>query len=362
MDKYQIDCLIIGGGVAGLASAKFLSKEFKKTYLIEKNKYLGMETSSRNSEVIHAGIYYQKNSLKSELCLKGKKMLYQYLKERNINFNNCGKYIVATNEEEEDTLESIRLNAMDCGLKDLSYEHNLKKMYPFLEVKNSIFSPSSGIFDSHEYFKSLEKDFCDNGGQVLVGNECIEVEEVNDFFEIKIKDLNNDLYYIFQTKYLINAAGIYSGKIAKLLDKNRKIEIQYIKGEYYNYSGKEKIDHLIYPVPGKLSLGLHATLDLGNGIRFGPSAVEIKKIDYGVHEENKEDFLKSLQQYWPSIQGSQLSPDYSGIRAKIRGAEDFDLEKLDKKNKVAINIIGYISPGLTSSLALGEKIVDLVKN
>ena len=135
MDKYQIDCLIIGGGVAGLASAKFLSKEFKKTYLIEKNKYLGMETSSRNSEVIHAGIYYQKNSLKSELCLKGKKMLYQYLKERNINFNNCGKYIVATNEEEEDTLESIRLNAMDCGLKDLSYEHNLKKMYPFLEVK-----------------------------------------------------------------------------------------------------------------------------------------------------------------------------------------------------------------------------------
>ena len=140
MDKYQIDCLIIGGGVAGLASAKFLSKEFKKTYLIEKNKYLGMETSSRNSEVIHAGIYYQKNSLKSELCLKGKKMLYQYLKERNINFNNCGKYIVATNEEEEDTLESIRLNAMDCGLKDLSYEHNLKKMYPFLEVKNSIFS------------------------------------------------------------------------------------------------------------------------------------------------------------------------------------------------------------------------------
>ena len=118
MDKYEVDCLIIGGGVAGLAAAKFLSQEFHKTYLIERNNFLGMETSSRNSEVIHAGIYYKKNSLKSELCLKGKNMLYEYLTEKNIDFNNCGKYIVATNQEESDSLEAIRLNAVECGLED----------------------------------------------------------------------------------------------------------------------------------------------------------------------------------------------------------------------------------------------------
>ena len=362
MDKYKVDCLIIGGGVAGLAAAKFLSQEFDKTYLIERNNFLGMETSSRNSEVIHAGIYYKKNSLKSELCLKGKHMLYEYLTEKNIDFNNCGKYIVATNQEESDSLESIRLNAVECGLEDLTYELNLKKMYPFLNVKNSIFSPSSGIFDSHEYFKALEKDFCDNKGTVLLGNECLEIEEANDCFEVKIKDLNNDLIYILQTKYLINAAGIFSAEIAKLIDKTRQLDIQYIKGEYYSYSGKEQINHLIYPVPGKLSLGLHATLDLGRGIKFGPSAVETKKLDYKVEEENKKDFLKSLQHYWPSILESNLAPDYSGIRAKVRGAEDFNIEKLETKNKTAINIIGYISPGLTSSLALGKKIVDLIKS
>tara|TARA_A100001015_G_scaffold113649_1_gene126281 strand:- start:7304 stop:8392 length:1089 start_codon:yes stop_codon:yes gene_type:complete len=362
MDKYEVDCLIIGGGVAGLASAKFLAKEFKKTYLIERNNFLGMETSSRNSEVIHAGMYYKKNSLKSELCLKGKKMLYRYLAEKNINFNNCGKYIVATNEDECEKLEKIRLNAIDCGLEDLVYEPNLNKIYPFLKVENSIFSPSSGIFNSHEYFKALEKDFCDAEGLVLLGNECLEIEEVNDYFEVKIKDLNNDLIYILRTKCLINAAGIHSSEIAKLIDKSRDIDVQYIKGEYYNYSGKEKINHLIYPVPGKLSLGLHATIDLGKGIKFGPSAVETKNLNYKVEEKNKMDFVRSLQKYWPSIKEIDLSPNYSGIRAKERGAEDFGLEKIDKTNKIAINILSYISPGLTSSMALGKKILNLVKS
>ena len=362
MDKYKVDCLVIGGGVAGLASAKFLSQEFNKTYLIEKNNYLGMETSSRNSEVIHAGIYYKKNSLKSELCLKGKKMLYKYLAQKNIDFNNCGKYIVATNREESEKLEKIRLNALDCGLEDLVYEPNLKKIYPFLKVKNSIFSPSSGIFNSHEYFKALEKDFCETGGLVLLGNECLNIEELDDYFEITIKDLNNDLIYILQTKCLINAAGIYSAKVANLIDKSREIDIQYIKGEYYNYSGREKINHLIYPVPNKLSLGLHATIDLGSGIKFGPSAIEVQTLNYEVEEINKINFVQSLQHYWPSIEEKKLSPDYSGIRAKIRGSEDFNIEKFDFKGKIVINIIGYISPGLTASLALGEKISNLVKS
>tara|TARA_A100001011_G_scaffold391642_1_gene477546 strand:+ start:570 stop:1652 length:1083 start_codon:yes stop_codon:yes gene_type:complete len=356
VDKFEIDCLIIGGGVAGLASAKYLSNKFKKIFLIEKNNHLGMETSSRNSEVVHAGIYYKKDSLKSKFCLKGKYLLYDYLLNNNISFLRCGKYIVSTNQEESEKLEKIRLNAVECGLEDLNYEKSLKKTYPFLKVLNSIFSPSSGIFDSHSFLKSLESDFVSNGGQVLLGNKCKDISDNDQFFEVLVSDQNNNLQYIFKTKHLINAAGIASSNVANMIDKSKKFDTQLIKGEYYSYKGKEKLNHLIYPIPSKYSLGLHATIDLGKGIRFGPSAIETDSLDYEVEIKNKINFINSIKKYWPNIDENNLHPDYSGIRAKIRGKEDFSIDKIFSKEKIAINIVGYISPGLTSSLALGEYI------
>ena len=354
MEKFKIDCLIIGGGVAGLACAKYLSENFKEIYLIEKNNDVGIETSSRNSEVIHAGIYYKKNSLKSKLCIRGKELLYEYLKFKNISFIKCGKYIVSTSEQETEKLCEIKKNAFLCGVDDIKFEESSIKKYPFINSKASLFSPSSGIFDSTSYMASLRFDFEESGGITLLGNECVKIEIEDSFFRVFIKDKNNNQDFILETKYLINAAGLQSIEIANQLNEKTIYEIDLIKGEYYSYLGKEKLEHLIYPLPNKESLGIHATIDLGNGIRFGPSAYRVISENYSVDDDYRNEFYLSINNYWPNIDKNLLYPDYSGIRAKVKGEEDFLLDVKRFKNKLAINILGYISPGLTSSLALGE--------
>ncbi len=361
MDKFNIDCLIIGGGVAGLSCAKYLSEEFKEIYLIEKNNDLGAETSSRNSEVIHAGIYYKKDSLKSKLCIRGKELLYEYLESKDISYTKCGKYIVSTSHEETEKLNEIQKNAALCGLDDLTFMDTSIKKYPFLNSRASLFSPSSGIFDSGSYMASLKLDFEQKGGTTLLGNECLKIEHEDSFFKVFIKDKNNDQEFIIETKYLINAGGLQSIEIANQIDAKKKYEIDLIKGEYYSYQGKERLEHLIYPIPKKESLGIHATIDLGKGIRFGPSAYRVINKNYSIDNSCKEDFYSAISSYWPNIDKNLLYPDYSGIRAKVKGEEDFVIDIKNFKNKLAVNILGYISPGLTSSLALGEFINTSIK-
>ena len=362
MENFKTDCLIIGGGVAGIACAKHLAQKYDDIYLIEKNNALGLETSSRNSEVIHAGIYYKKNSLKSKLCIRGKELLYKYLDFKNIPYTKCGKYIVATQEKEIEKLEEIKKNADSCGVDDLEFNENIKKIYPFINSKASLFSPSSGIFDSSSYISALRFDFEQDGGTILFGNECTKIENEDSFFRVFINDINNDQKYIFETKNLINAAGIGSINIANQISEKDLYQIDLIKGEYYSYQGKEKLEHLIYPLPNKESLGIHATIDLGKGIRFGPSAYRIKNEDYSINLKHKEDFLNSINKYWPNINSESLYPDYSGIRAKVKGENDFIIDVKNFTTKTAINILGYISPGLTSSFALGEYVKSLLND
>ncbi len=362
MEKFETKCLIIGGGVAGIAIARSLSKEFKDIYLIEKNNSLGLETSSRNSEVIHAGIYYQPNSLKSKLCLRGKNLLYEYLSKNNISFNKCGKLIVSSNESEAESLDKIKNNAFECGIDDLSFDTQIIKQYPFLKSHTSLFSPSTGIFDSGSFISSLEREFEKNGGTILFGNKCMSVEKEDSFFNIHVIDLNNNIEFIIQTKTLINAAGISSVEIANSILEEKKYQVDYIKGDYYNYKGKEKLEHLIYPLPGKDSLGIHATIDLGKGIRFGPSAYKVESEDYSINSDKKEDFYNSVISYWPKLKREDLLPDYSGIRAKIKNFDDFEIKINNIDDKIIVNILGYISPGLTSSLALGEYIQSAMKD
>jgi L-2-hydroxyglutarate oxidase LhgO len=361
MEKFKIDCLVIGGGVSGVATASYLSKNFKNIYLIEKNNTLGQETSSRNSEVIHAGIYYKKNSLKSKFCLRGKELLYEYLDQKKIQYNKCGKLIVSSAAEEEG-LEKLRINAEECGLDDLEFNNSIIKNYPFIKSHASLFSPSTGIFDSGSYISSLKLDFEERGGTILLGNQCLNIELEDKFFNVHIKDLNNNLDYIFQTKVLINAAGITSCNIANTIHEKEVFEVEFIKGEYYTYLGPETLNHLIYPMPSKDSLGIHATIDLGKGIRFGPSAFHVQDEDYSIDTDQKDSFYNSITSYWPEIEKQSLLPDYSGIRAKIKGDDDFVIDSKIFDNKIAINILSYISPGLTSSLALAENISSLLKN
>ena len=354
METFKIDCLIIGGGVAGLACAKYLSENFKEIYLIEKNNDLGIEASGRNSEVIHAGIYYKKNSLKSKLCIKGKKLLYEYLESRNISYTRCGKYVVSTHQDQSEKLLEIKNNAELCGVEDLTFHESTIKEYPFINSHASLFSPSSGIFDSGSYINALKFDYEQNGGITLLGNEFLHLELEDSFFRVFVKDKNNKQEFILETKYLVNAAGLKSIEIANKIEKKIQYEIDLIKGEYYSYQGKEKLNHLIYPMPNEESLGIHATIDLGSGIRFGPSAYRVNEENYSIDDACQSDFFSAIKNYWPDIDKKLLFPDYSGIRAKVKGQEDFVIDIKNLKNKVAINILGYISPGLTSSLALGE--------
>ena len=356
MERYNIDCLIIGGGVAGLAIGSDLSKHFDNIFIVERNYSLGQETSSRNSEVIHAGIYYKKDSLKSRLCIEGKKLLYEYIEERKIQHMRCGKFIISTSDEETEKLENILENANSCGVHDLKFDNSIKNSYPFIYSKESLFSPSTGIFDSHSFMNSLRNDFEQEKGTVLLGNECLSIESNGKGFEILIHDKKTKEKFILETKYLINCAGINAAQIANSIHEEEKFKNKYIKGEYYTYQGKEKLNHLIYPTPTQYSIGLHVTIDLGKGIRFGPSAYEISEIDYSHSEERKSEFHQSIQSFWPGLREEDLSPGYAGIRPTLDGVDDFvvDVEHID--GAVFVNVLGYASPGLTSSLALSKLI------
>jgi len=363
MDKFKIDCLVIGGGVAGLAVARNLAISNKKIILIEQQLQIGQETSSRNSEVIHAGIYYPEESLKSKLCLEGKPLLYEYLEQHRVKYNQCGKFIVSKSAEETEKLHQIKDKAANFGLKDLTFGNKDAQDYSFLEFQEALFSPSTGIFDSHSFMYCLRSEYEDRGGLVLLGNQFIGVERHPKFFEVHILDNNTGEEFFLQTKQVINCAGLDAIRIFNCFDDKDKdkYKLRLLKGEYYSYLGKEKLNHLIYPLPKRHSLGTHATIDLNKGIRFGPSAYEIDEIDYSISENQKDDFYRSVRSYWPSIKKESLAPGYSGIRATIEGVDDFTIDIRSFDENILINILGYVSPGLTASLALAEYVDNSIK-
>ena len=356
MEKYNIDCLIIGGGISGLSVANKMAINYEDIFLIEKNLRLGEESSSRNSEVIHAGIYYPEDSLKAKFCVEGKILLYEYLKKNKITFNRCGKYIVSTSDEESDRLEELYENAINCGVLDLTFEETGISEYSFLKYDRSLFSPSTGIFDSHAYMGTLEAEFEEKGGTIIVGNEFKSVDFKNNMFEVLVTDTNNNEEFIVETQKVFNCAGLHASEIANSFYNKEKFKLQPLKGDYYSYLGKEKLNHLIYPMPKIKSLGTHATLDLGQGIRFGPSAYEVDHIDYSVSSGQKEEFYSSIKNYWPSINKDELVPDYSGIRACIEGQDDFLVDIGFFSDCYLVNVLNYVSPGLTASLSLAEYI------
>ena len=228
--------------------------------------------------------------------------------------------------------------------------------------KSSLFSPSTGIFDSHAFIDTLGLSFTDNGGIILAGNEFIKLDVVNGGLEILVRDNNNSTEFIIRTKTLINCAGLNAHNIINSFLDQDIYKPKYLKGEYYSYAGKEKLNHLIYPLPGEFSLGVHATIDLGEGIRFGPSSYIVSDLDYGISSDQRESFYQSIKIYWPDINIENLIPSYSGIRRLLDGVDDFIIDSQHRDNNVFISILGYASPGLTSSLALAKEVSNKIKN
>jgi len=356
MERIQSDCLIIGGGVAGLAIAQSLVKQYKNVFLIEKNNSLGQEVSSRNSEVIHAGIYYKKNSLKAKLCIEGKHLLYDYLNKNRLPFKKCGKFVVSVSDQETKKLHEIKKNALECGVEDLEFNNSGLLKYPFIKFSEALYSPSSGIFDSQSFMMSLKNEFEQYGGIVLLRNINLKIEKSTAGFDVLVEDKNTGEIFIVKTNLLINSSGLNAARIANDYYGKEKFKNKFIKGEYYSYQGKERLGHLIYPLPTENSLGLHATLDLGKGIRFGPSAYLTNDIHYSLDKNKKDLFLKKIQSYWPSIRKENLLPAYSGIRPLLDGQDDFLIDFSENTESLFVNVLGYASPGLTSSLALAKYI------
>ena len=353
-----------------MATAAELSKDYRDIVVIERNSSFGEETSSRNSEVIHAGIYYPKNSLKAKLCVEGKELLYTYCSQNNIGHKKTGKLIVAINHDEEKELEALLKNGLESGVTDLTLlsKPDIKKMEPNINVYASLFSPSTGIVDSHGLMKQLEWESQSRGVQIAYGTTLEAVKKKNHGFNVSVKDEREGAFNFF-TQVFINAAGLCSDKVARMIGiDNPAYRLKYCKGNYFRiHSSKAKfLKHLIYPTPSKVSLGIHTVIDLSGSLKLGPDAKYVDKIDYTVDESKKTFFYESAHTYLPFIELDDLTPDMAGIRAKLQGPdEDFRdfliKQEQDKGLAGFINLIGIDSPGLTCVLSIAKEVKKLIK-
>lgn len=362
----NIDITIIGAGVIGLAIAARLSEQSQNVLILEKESSFGQGISSRNSEVIHAGIYYPRQSLKAKLCVEGTRLLYEICKNHNLNHKKLGKLIVATAENEIAPLEKLLKNGQSNGVLDLEIIDNLaiKKLEPKVSAKAAIYSPNTGIIDTHglmKYFAQVSKR---NGAILAFQSEVTKIAQKNRGYEIQI----NQGQDIFTTRFVINCAGLDSVKTSNLAGING-YKIYYAKGNYFYYNAKALINRLVYPLPEQFlsGLGIHAALDLGSRMKFGPDVTYVEELDYAVDISRRQIFYESVKKYLPDIELDKMEPDLAGIRPKLQSPADPEVkdfiiqDEVDKGFPNFINLIGIESPGLTASPAIANYVFNLIK-
>jgi L-2-hydroxyglutarate oxidase LhgO len=366
---------IIGAGVIGLAIAEEVSKEHSNVFLIEKHHSFGQETSSRNSEVIHAGIYYTKDSLKARLCVEGKRLLYDFCKKFDVPYNNCGKLIVATTWEEIPVIESIRQNAIRNGVNDLEVldQEQIAEMEPHIFALKALFSPSTGIIDSHSLMKQFETNTINNGGQIVYGSEVTGIRHIKNGYNVTLLDTSKNKY-CYTSGVVINSAGLTSDNISGMVGiTDENLKIHFCKGEYFKLSPPKNrlINRLIYPVPHQNmeGIGIHVTIDMGGGVKLGPDIkyLESNVYDYKLTASKHDIFYQSVKKFLPFIDYDDIIPEMAGIRPKIQKQgeppRDFYISEEVKRGFPGfINLIGMESPGLTSSIAIAKYVNHLINN
>ncbi len=365
MDEF--DCVVAGAGVVGLAVARALALAGREVLVLDAAEGIGTETSSRNSEVIHAGIYYPAGSLMARCCVEGKQMLYAYCAERGIPHANCGKLIVATDEAEAEKLASIQARAAANGVPDLRRLERAEALAlePALSCTAALLSPSTGIIDSHAYMLSLQGD-AENAGAIFVFHAPVTGGRLTE--EGVELEVGGAEPMALRCRSFINAAGLHAPKLARSLAgmPSQLVPMAYYaKGNYFTLTGKNPFSRLIYPVPVPGGLGTHLTIDLGGQARFGPDVEWVEEIDYEVDPRRGESFYAAIRRYWPELKDGALAPGYSGIRPKIvpPGApgQDFTLQGPRTHGAPGLlNLFGIESPGLTASLALGQLAVEIL--
>lgn len=363
----KIDCAVIGAGVVGLAVARQMALAGRETIVLEAETLIGSHTSSRNSEVIHAGIYYPKGSLKARFCVAGKKMLYRYCAERGITANNCGKLIVATSDAQVATLQSIVGKARNNGVNDLQFlnREEARAREPNLQCVAALNSPSTGIVDSHGFMLGLEGDFEAAGGMLAFASPLDHAACQSD--GITLVTGGADAMEL-RADVVINSAGLFAPDLARRFTGLPPATVPptfYCKGNYYSLAGKSPFSRLIYPVPEAAGLGVHLTIDLGGQARFGPDVEWVDGIDYEVDPKRADSFYAAIRTYWPALPDGALMPGYSGIRPKLQGpkevAGDFVVQGPREHGvKGLVNLYGIESPGLTSALAIAEHVEHIL--
>ncbi|MDZ4226819.1 MAG: NAD(P)/FAD-dependent oxidoreductase, partial [Candidatus Pacearchaeota archaeon] len=352
-----------------LAIASSLTEEFGDVYVFEKNNSFGKETSSRNSEILHGAlVYYPKNSLKAKLCASGINFIYG-LNPEIVPYRKTGKLIVAKTDEEISKLESLLKRGLENGAESLRLidQKEIKKLEPEMNALAAIYSPETGIVSSHklmEYFLETTKH---NSGlePVIYRAEVIGIDKVKEGYKITFKQDNKE--ETFFARILVNSAGLHSERIAKMagIDTvSAGYELEFWKGEYFSVNGKHKgkTSRLIYPLPGKVGLGIHTVLDLEGNLKLGPNAFHVDDIDYMVDESKKREFYESMKDILPFLQLDDLQPDMAGIRPKLKETDDFIIKEESETGFPGfINLTGIGSPGLTAAPAIGKFVKELIK-
>ena len=374
----QVDCVVVGAGVVGLAVAREMALQGRETILLEREDSFGTISSARNSEVIHAGIYYPKDSLKAKLCVEGNRLLYEYCRSHQVSTQAYGKLIVATDASQLDDLQAILYKAQNNQVPDIKMISGAqaKSLEPQLHCEAAVLSSSTGVVDGHGLMLSLLGGFEDAGGMIAYQSPLISARPIGsnaqDGFELEIGGADG---MKIQTKLLINCAGMSAPAIAKKIEGLAQEQIPkayFAKGNYFSLSGKSPFKHLIYPIPEPGGLGVHLTLDMGGQAKFGPDVewldIDVEsQIDYTVNPKRSEGFYEAVRRYWPGLKDNTLEPDYSGVRAKIvppntpAGDFCFNTPK-DHGLEGLFNLYGFESPGLTSSLAIAKHLEGQIKS
>ena len=373
MDEAHIETVVIGAGIVGLAIARALARSGREVIIVERADAIGTETSARNSEVIHAGIYYPEGSNKARFCVEGRNMLYAYCAERGIAHQRCGKLIVASSTAEMERFHGMVARAHANGVEDLVSLDAAKvaQMEPEIACVGALLSPSTGSVDSHGLMLALQGEAEDHGAMIAFNTPVEAIEVTNAGFALRT---GGEAPLRLTCRELVNSAGHGAVPLAR---KTAGLEAGFVpeafqaKGVYFRLMGKSPFRHLIYPAPDEASLGIHATIDLGGQTRFGPDVEwlaprEAAQFDYEVDPHRGEKFYAAIRKYWPGLKDGALAPDYSGIRPKICGpgepAADFMISG-PQTHRVPglVNLFGIESPGLTSSLALGEEVLTLLE-
>jgi L-2-hydroxyglutarate oxidase LhgO len=362
----QVDCVVVGAGVVGLAVARALALAGREVLVLEACSAIGTQTSSRNSEVIHAGMYYATGSRKAQLCVRGNRLLYDYCAARGISHRRCGKFIVAAHAGQLAQLEAIQARALANGVTDLVVldRNQALAAEPALQCVGALYSPSTGIIDSHGLMLSLLADLEHAGGILALNSPLALAKYTDNAIELVANDGT-----ILSARAVVNAAGLQAPALAARIDGLHPRHVptaHFAKGNYFTLAGRSPFSHLIYPVPEAAGLGVHLTLDLGGQARFGPDVQWVDAPDdTRVAPERGDAFYAEVRKYWPALPDGVLQPAYAGIRPKISGpgepTRDFCIQGPKEHGVVGlVNLFGIESPGLTSCLAIAEVVSEML--